>query len=126
MVDPNDVPAGVLIGAQTLKDSAVGETIEERFKAVITPQLLSSHGWLLYHEADLFKMAVGAVLLSYPEGSIERERIQTELKQLGKLSAIVHAAKVGLAVDPEGLLPDVAGEAAKPIGFLALWRERQK
>ena len=114
----NELSTTALIAMQEAR-AAIKESdgLEDRLRAAMR---MTRQHWLATKEDDQFKAAIGAVLLSYGEGSPERERIAWEARQLGKISAIQHAAMAGVAVQLDDLTFDV-GEY-EPIGLLAMWR----
>jgi hypothetical protein len=116
----NALPVGVMIGAQVLKDAAVGDTIEQRFKAIITPANLRSACYMCATEDEEFRAAVGALMLSYGASSEERRRISAEMLQIQRLSTWLTALQLGMSADAP------IEEAYEPIGLMQIWRERQK
>lgn len=113
------IPVSVRIGITLLAPYAVGETIEERFKNIVKPEHLSEGCWMTSTDDEQFRSAVGALMLSYGEGTPEFERIQAEMKFINQFSAFINAAKVGLSVSPLEI-----DENFQAIGLLKLWKER--
>ena len=66
-----------------------------------------------------FRGAIGALLIHYGKDSPEYERIASELDGLRKLSAILHAAQVGLSVN----LSEDDVPKYKSIGLLKMWQD---
>lgn len=117
----NTLPVQISIGAQILKQFALGDSIEDRFKAIITSRNLGEGCFMCGNEDEEFRAAVGGLMLSYETGSPEQERIGAEMRQLNQLSVFLNAAQLGMAVDIPEADPDL-----KPIGLMILWREREK
>lgn len=105
-----------------LKSYAVGDSIEARFRAVITPEALSAGCWMTTNEDEKFRAAVGAVMVSYGGDSPEFDRIRREMEQINRFSAWIQAAQVGLTIEP----PVADDDALQPIGLLGLWNSRER
>ena len=115
-----NVPASVMIGAQILAKRAVGDTPEQRFRSIIKRSVLSDGVFMCSNEDEEFRAAVGGLILSYPDGSEEQERIQAEMRGLNQVSMMLQAAELGMAVSPE------FEAIEKPIGLIGIWRDRNK
>ena len=102
---------------QTINES---QGIEDRLKASMK---IAKHHWLVTAEDERFKAAVGAVMQSYGHGSPEWTQLETELKGLAQMSAIINAAQAGLVVDADSI--ELPPEGFKPIGLTKLWRETE-
>lgn len=98
----------------------IGETqgLEDRLKASMK---IAKQHWLVTDEDERFKSAVGAVMQSYGHGSPEWSQLETELKALAQVSAMINSAQAGLSVDPASI--ELPPEDFKPIGLLRLWKE---
>lgn len=118
-----DLPVEVNIGATILKGYAKGDSIEERFRACITPQALRDGCWMTTNEDMQFRSAVGGVFLSYPEDAPERTRISAEMRQLAQFSALIHGARAGLNVSLASITPDPENQ---PIGLMGIWHQRSR
>lgn len=97
-------------------------SIVERMEAA---SLSAIRHWMAPSEDVMFRGAVAAVLLSYPEGSEERERIKREMQVVQKLNAILVAAQAGVGVDLSNLDEDDEVRA-NPIGLLNIFRRVRK
>lgn len=117
-----ELPTSVVIGAQVLSQFGKGDTPEARFGNIIKPDNLSAGCWMTTKEDEQFRAAVGGLILSYQEDSPERERIQTEMRQINRLSAMLQSASLGMGI---GEIPEPP-QGYEPIGLLALWRNREK
>lgn len=115
------ISTAVTIAISMLHPSAVGDTIGERFKAVIEPRVLSEACFMATKEDEQFRAAVGAVMLSYGVGTPEFTRIEAEMRMINQMSAMLQAAEVGLDVR----VPEM-DEGFKPIGLLGMWQQRAK
>lgn len=114
------IPTEVMIGIKMLEDQAIGETIEERFTHLIKHEILDQACWMTTNPDYKFRAAVGALMLSYGVGTMEFERIQTEMMQIQAVSALITASQAGLTVSN---LPEV-DPGHKPIGLLRMWHAR--
>lgn len=115
------LPVAVSISIQGLQRYAVGEDVKARFENIIKPQHISEACWITTNEDECFRAAVGALMLSYGQGTPEFERIEAEMQVINQLSAMFNAAEVGLSVTP----PEME-EGFEPIGLLGLWQNRQR
>lgn len=81
--------------------------------------------WLITDEQEQFRCAAGAVMLSYPPESVEFKRLESEMRNLYRLSVILQATQVGLEIDLENFIDSFQKEINEhePIGLLSLWRE---
>lgn len=96
-----------------------GGGLEDRLRAAMKA---TKNHWMCTDEEKQLKSACAAVMLHYGQGSEECERIAQEVKQLGKLAALINASRAGLSVGVEGLAEGVDDKRA-PVGLLKLWRE---
>jgi len=79
--------------------------------------------WVCTDEDQQFRSAVGAVMFFYGDESEEYQRLEWELGQLQKVSAIVVAAQAGLAVAPQSLDEDLGKFEA--VGLVKIWKGLQ-
>lgn len=78
--------------------------------------------WMVTDEGDQLSAAVSAVIFSYPKDDPMRQRLLDETEGIGKVNAMIHAAQVGLVIDPESLtVPET-----EPVGILPIWFEVKK
>lgn len=111
----NPLSSAALVALHEAKAAIVGiDGLEQRLRAAMRA---TRHHWMATNEEDRFKAAIGAVMLSYGEGSDEWKRLAWEVQQLGKISAMQQAALAGLSISLDSL--DFSG--GEPIGLLALW-----
>lgn len=101
---------------QTRMGERNNESLEERIKLAMNE--VKNEDWLIRTEDDMFKVAVGAILLEATDE--ERELINQEIKFLKALSA----ASDGVDVNFGSLFNDI--DPSKSIGLLKYWRERDK
>lgn len=110
----------MLIAMTEAKDAVDrAEGLVEKLKTAM--RMIHDH-WLCIDEDEQFRAAVGAVMIHYGAGSEEYKRLAWEMKGLQKVSALINAARAGLAVSLESLAVDTESEF-KPIGLVDLWRE---
>ena len=103
---------------RALGGALVGGGLEDKLRVAMKA---TKHHWMCTDEERQLKSACAAVMLLYGTGSREYARIAQEIAQLGKLSAMINASKVGLTVGIDGLAP--TDDTLEPIGLLKLWRE---
>ena len=84
--------------------------------------LVTHNHWMCTNEDEQFRAAIGAVMLHYGKGSDEFIQLETEMKSLNKVSAVIHAAQAGLSVNFDSIL-NAEDNEYKPIGLLKLWQE---
>ncbi len=117
-----EIPAQVRIAISLLHGKATGDTIADRFKSLITPDVLEAACFMTTDEDHQFRAAVGALMLSYELGSPEWQAIEHEMHMIQQCGAILTAAEAGLAIDVDSLTMPTR----PPIGLIHLWRERTK
>lgn len=98
-------------------------TIEEKLKAAMT---LAADHWMITQQDDRFKVAVGAVMDHYGEGSDEFKRLAWEMKSLSKLGVMLDAAKLGMGLDVESLETMANDRPYEPLGLMKMWLETSK
>lgn len=95
------------------------ESVTGDIKAKLTVAMRNTYGhWIVTDEDEQFRSAVGAVMMHYGEGSDEFRRLEAEMRQIQKISAMIQAAQAGLSVSP----PEI-DESFEPIGLLGLWHK---
>lgn len=115
------IPVTVSIAIKVLQRYAVGDDIKSRFENIIQPQNISDACFMTTNEDEQFRASVGALMLSYGEGTPEFDRIQAEMRMINQLSAMLNAAQVGLTTG----VPEME-EGFEPIGLMGLWRARTR
>lgn len=89
----------------------VAEMLRKAFKE-------AKNHWMVLDEDPQLKGALNAVLTKLGEGTPEYQRLEEEIRLLGKMNAWLHAAQLGVAGDP----PSVP-EGFEAIGIMKLWKE---
>lgn len=116
------IPVSVSIGAQVFSRLAKGDSIEDRFRSLLVPSVISEGCFLCSTDDEEFRAIVGGVMLSYGDGTPEFRRIEAEMQRMQKISAFLSAVQAGLDVS----LPDKSDDEPEPIGLMKLWHERPK
>jgi hypothetical protein len=75
-------------------------TIEDKLRQVF--RVAKDH-WMIPDDENRFKSALGAMLM-HLKGGDDYDRLSRSITALGKLSATLHALKVGLPIDIEQVL----------------------
>jgi hypothetical protein len=112
----------IWIAAAEAEDAArerAGEPVEARARAAM--EAVQDH-WILRDEDGQFKAALVGLLRSCsPE---ETERVEAEVRKMGRLAAMLTAAEAGVPVDLEGLAAQNEAEPEmEPLGLVRIWRE---
>lgn len=96
-------------------------TLEEKIKAAMKAVKNRREGMMGWATTDdeLFRIAVGAVLISVPVDSEEFRLLDHSVKALTKLNAALQAAQKGIRIDWESVTP----EPGTIIPILKWWQE---
>ena len=110
-----DVVSISLVSAEC--ESAIGDETDTK-EMLRKAFAAAKHHWMVLEPDPQLKGALNAVLRKLGEGSPDRERLETEIRMIGKFNAWLNAASAGLSVSP----PEVP-EGHEPFGVMALWHE---
>lgn len=89
-------------------------------KMKVSMKYMRNH-WMITNEDEQFRAAVGGVLEFYGQGSEEWMRLEEEMTNIKKASALVQALQAGIPVDVESMLEEQEIPKYEPIGLLKLW-----
>src|SRR5258706_6801899 len=77
--------------------------------------------WMVLDKELQFKGALAALILEYPEGSPEGDRVRAEVRAMRKLAGIISASQSGIPIDFEAMAAEPTPEFER-IGLADLWR----
>jgi hypothetical protein len=75
--------------------------------------------WMVTNEDEQFKAAIGAVMTFYGSESEEFKRLEWEMGNINRFSAMMSAAQSGLRVDIDTVIQEEGKYEA--IGLLDMW-----
>jgi len=81
----------------------------------------AANHWMVLDPELQFKGALAALMLEYPEGSPEGDRVHAEVTAMRKLAGLIGALQSGVAVDFDAMAAEPTPQFER-IGLADLWR----
>src|SRR4051812_31782916 len=106
------------VDAQHAAERAGDVSLEDRARAAMAA---TRHHWMATREEDQFLAACEGLARAVTDE--ERQRIEDDLRRLGKVSGLLNALAAGVPVDFDAL--EVEEPPENPLGLRKLWAEQE-